>query len=346
MKSIEWCGNSVRFIDQTRLPSEELYVVTDDYRILADAIRTLKIRGAPVIGIAAAYGVALASLKSAGTDSHSFRSQVKNAISELASTRPTAVNLFWALQRMEQVLDKSQTIEDARSTLVKEAVAIHHEDAEQCRRIGENGLDLVPQRASILTYCNTGALATGGEGTALSIIAAAHRIKKSVKVYVCETRPALQGARLTTLELMNYGIEVILLTDNMAGFLMYQEKIDMVLVGADRIATNGDTANKIGTYNLAVLANYHNVPFYVAAPSSTIDTSIASGAEIPIEQRDGQEVVEVLGMRIAPVGVQTSSPAFDVTPSDLITAIITDKGVHRPPFLFRSDDSVLQRSAK
>ncbi len=332
MKSIEWCGDAVRLIDQTKLPQEERYVTTDDYKVLADAIRTLKIRGAPAIGIAAAYGVALAAVKYPSNDFKAFRSHLQQAINELSSTRPTAVNLFWALNRMERAVSRAQTVEQARKLLVEEALTIHREDAEKCQLIGTHGLELIPQRASMLTYCNTGALATGGEGTAQSIITTAHRHRKSIIVYVCETRPALQGARLTTWELTKAGIDAILITDNMAASLMRQKKIDVVVVGADRIAANGDVANKIGTYNLAVIAKYHGIPFYVAAPTSTIDPLIASGSDIPIEQRDGKEITEGFGKTIAPKGIKVFSPAFDVTPADLITAIITEQGIHTPPF--------------
>ncbi|MGA2622414.1 MAG: S-methyl-5-thioribose-1-phosphate isomerase [Bacteroidota bacterium] len=334
MKSIEWLGSSVRFIDQAKLPLEEAYITTDDYSVLAEAIRTLKIRGAPAIGIAAAYAVALASLKFTDSDVRAFRSHVRKAMDELASTRPTAVNLSWALNRMQQVAGRATTVVEGRDELVQEAISIHREDADKCRRIGEHGLALIPPRASILTYCNTGALATGGEGTALSIITTAHRCARVIRVFACETRPALQGARLTTWELMRAGIEVTLITDNAAASLMQQKKIDLIIVGADRIAANGDTANKIGTYNLAVLARYHGIPLYVAAPTSTIDASMASGEEIPLEQRSGWEVAEVFGKQIAPAGVQTLSPAFDVTPSELISVIITEDGIYRPPFNF------------
>ncbi len=332
MKSIEWLGSSVRFIDQAKLPLEETYITTDDHSVLAEAIRTLKIRGAPAIGIAAAYGVALASLKFTDSDVRTFRSHVRKAADELASTRPTAVNLSWALTRMQQVAVRAPGVKEGRERLVQEAITIHHEDADKCRRIGEHGLTLIPQRASILTYCNAGALATGGEGTALGIITTAHRSAKVVRVFACETRPALQGARLTTWELMKAGVDVTLITDNAAASLMQQKKIDLIIVGADRIAANGDTANKIGTYSLAVLARHHGIPLYVAAPTSTIDASMKSGREIPLEQRDGREVTEVFGKQIAPEGVQTLSPAFDVTPCELISAIITEDGIYRPPF--------------
>ncbi|MBI4549150.1 MAG: S-methyl-5-thioribose-1-phosphate isomerase [Ignavibacteriae bacterium] len=334
MKSIEWLGDQVRLIDQTKLPLEETYLETDDYTILADAIRTMKIRGAPAIGIAAAYGIALAALKFFGSDFQLFRSHVEHAINELSSTRPTAVNLFWSLQRMKNVLDTVNSVETARKKLISEALNIHREDEEMCRKIGEHGATLIEHNSTLLTHCNTGALATGGEGTAQSIITTAHRQGKSIKVYATETRPALQGARLTTWELLKNGIDVTLITDTMTAFLMKQRKIDLVVVGADRIASNGDVANKIGTYNLAVIAKHHGVPFYVAAPSSTIDSTTASGDSIPIEERSPDELMEGFGRRIAPEGIKVYSPAFDITPASFVTAIITEQGVHKPPFNF------------
>lgn len=339
MKSIEWLGDRVRFIDQTKLPLEESYIETTDLHLLADAIRTLKVRGAPLIGIAAAYGVALAAIKSTEKDLSAFRINVKSAIEELLSTRPTAVNLSWSLKRMERMLELSSSIEDATQAMVAEAIAIHREDEEMCKRIGENGAALVPQRAGILTHCNTGALATGGLGTAQSIITTAFHQGKSIQVYADETRPLLQGARLTSWELMREGIAVTLITDNMAAFVMKQKRVDLILVGADRIAANGDVANKIGTYSLAVLAHHHKIPLYVAAPSSTIDPSIETGHGIPIEERHAHEITEGFGKRTAPEGIKVYSPAFDVTPAALVSAIITEKGVHRAPYTFaRQED--------
>ena len=334
MKSIEWSNGSVRFIDQTRLPLEEVYIQTDDYAVIADAIRTLKIRGAPLIGVAAAYGVALAALKFNYSDLQLLKQNVHRAIDELASTRPTAVNLFWSLERMKAIIDSAHSAEEGIQSLISEAVAIHREDEEMCRKIGEHGSALIPDNASILTHCNTGALATGGEGTAQSVITTAHRQGKSIKVYVDETRPLLQGARLTTWELKKADIDVTLITDGMGAFLMQQKKVDLVIVGADRIAANGDIANKIGTYNLAVSAHHHNIPFYVAAPGTTIDSSISSGEHIIIEERNATEVTETFGKRIAPDNIKVYSPAFDITPATLITSIITERGVFRPPFHF------------
>ncbi len=335
-KSIEWLGSTIRFIDQTRLPLEETTIETDDYRVVAEAIRSLRIRGAPAIGIAAAYGVALAAAGSNASAISALSRDVEDASDELASTRPTAVNLFAALKRMRNVMEKAASAAQARSLLEAEAIAIHREDAEKCRRIGEHGAALVPDPAVILTHCNTGALATGGSGTAQSVITTAARMGKRIRVYAGETRPALQGARLTAWELKRAGIDVTLMTDSTAAAAMRLQHVDLVVVGADRIAANGDTANKIGTYALAVAARHHGIPFYVAAPMTTIDPETASGDQIPIEERSGEEVVQLSGQRIAPSGIRAYAPAFDVTGAGLITAIITEGGVHRPPFDFRA----------
>ncbi len=334
IKSIEWLGDRVRFIDQTKLPHNESYIETSDVQVIADAIRTLKLRGAPLIGISAAYGVALAALSCRSHDLDTFRNTVHATIVELSSTRPTAINLFYALQRMQHVLSQSGSIEDIRSRLIEEAKRIHQEDQEMCRNIGKHGAALIPETAAILTHCNTGALATGGEGTAQSIITTAHRQGKNITVYADETRPALQGARLTAWELMKHGISVTLITDSTGPVLMKQGKVHCVVIGADRIAANGDIANKIGSYSLAVSARYHNILFYVAAPSSTIDRTISSEEKIPIELRSETEITEIAGHRIAPEGASAFAPAFDTVPASLITAIITEKGVHRPPFSF------------
>jgi methylthioribose-1-phosphate isomerase len=334
VRSIEWCGDSVKFLDQTKLPFEEIYIGTKDYHTITEAIRRLEIRGAPLIGIAAAYAVALAGIHSSQQQLRPFTAEIQDVIDELASTRPTAINLFWALERMRHVVTKSSDVDVIQKLLVEEAIAIHHEDEAMCRRIGENGAILIPGTATILTHCNTGALATGGAGTAQSVIVTAARNGKQIKVFADETRPLLQGARLTTWELMKNDIDVTLITDNMAAFLMQQRKIDLVITGSDRIAANGDAANKIGTYNLAVLAQYHAIPFYIAAPSSTIDQSLSSGKLIPIEERHAKEVTSVLGKSIAPDGVNVYAPAFDVTPASLISAIITDRTIFYPPYNF------------
>jgi methylthioribose-1-phosphate isomerase len=334
MKSIEWLGDRVRMIDQTRLPLEEVYIETDSYLEIADAIKKLKIRGAPAIGIAAGFGFALGALQFDGNDRAAFDRQLDEVAAVLSSTRPTAVNLSWALNRMKCVLNENsrRSVKEMKDLLVDEAKKIQSEDIETCRRIGQHGSELVPQRAMILTHCNTGALATGDYGTAQSIIVTAHEKGKQVRVFVDETRPLLQGARLTTWELKKQNIEVTLITDNTAAFVMKQGLVDLVVVGADRIASNGDVANKIGTYNLAVLAEKHKIPFYVAAPISSIDFQLASGADIPIEERDSKEVTEGFGKRIAPDGVNVYSPAFDITPHELLTAIITEHGITRPPY--------------
>ena len=340
ISSIEWLGQSVRFIDQTKLPLEVSTIQTDDFNVIVEAIRTLKLRGAPLIGVAAAYGVALAALTSTASTFSVFRTELDLVIDGFAQARPTAVNLFWSLKRMQYIIHSSLSIESVRASLIAEAIAIHREDAEMCEKIGKHGATLIPQSATILTHCNAGALATGGRGTAVGVITTAYEMGKKLHVFVDETRPLLQGARLTTWELQQAGIEHTLITDNTTAFLFQQGKIDLVIVGADRIAANGDTANKIGTYNLAVLAQYHKRPLYVAAPSSTIDLSIPSGSGIPIEERHAKEVTEGFGTRTAPEGIKVYSPAFDITPADLIAGIITENGIYRFPYDFHTDGIV------
>lgn len=335
-KSIEWLGGSVRLIDQTKLPLEEFFIQTSDWREIAGAIRGMKIRGAPAIGIAAAYAVALAALETSGSPPGDFERRIDSVIAELASTRPTAVNLTWALERMKRVLRSSGRAEEAAPALVREAVVIHEDDRERCRMISRFGATLIGQGSRVLTHCNTGALATGGEGTALGIILEVHRMGRVGRVYFDETRPLLQGARLTAWELMKEGVEATLITDSTAASLMAARLIDTVVVGADRIAANGDTANKVGTYALAVLARHHGIPLYVAAPTSTIDPSLASGSGIPIEERPAEELTVIHGRAVAPPGVRVYNPAFDVTPGDLITAIVTEEGIEKPPFDFSS----------
>lgn len=334
MKSIEWVKGKVRILDQTRLPLEEVYLETDDHHFLADAIKKLKIRGAPAIGIAGAFGIVLGIQKFEGNDKQALTHNFEEVAKILSSTRPTAVNLFWALNRMRSVFQKNihLNIEELKTCLLKEAKRILEDDIVTCQKIGKHGNELIPASTSILTHCNTGALATGGYGTAQSVIVKAHENGKRIKVYVDETRPLLQGARLTTWELMKRGIDVILITDNTAAFVIKQGLVNLILVGADRIAANGDVANKIGTYNLAVLAEKHHIPMYVAAPVSTIDFALPSENQIPIEERDPKEVTESFGKRTAPKGVKVYSPAFDVTPNELITAIITEEGILTPPF--------------
>jgi methylthioribose-1-phosphate isomerase len=334
MKPLEWINGNIQLLDQTKLPLEEVFIKTDDIVVLAEAIKHLAIRGAPLIGIAAAYGVALASLKLKKTEADKIRSYLRSAIDILASTRPTAVNLFWALKRQRCVLDawQANSVAELQKSLLDEALLIHQEDFEMCERISSFGAGLLQQVCSVLVHCNAGALATGGRGTALGIVTKAREDGKLKCVYIDETRPLLQGARLTAWEMKRANIPATLIVDNTAAVLMKQRKIDAVIVGADRIAINGDIANKVGTYNIAVLAKYHEIPFYAAAPTSTIDFQMKTGKEIPIEERDGKEVTEVFGKRIAPEGVTVYSPAFDVTPNELITAIVTDQGIVYPPF--------------
>jgi len=334
MKPLEWINGKLRFLDQTKLPLEEFYCETDNVEVLVNAIKCLAIRGAPLIGIAAAYGVALASLSIKNCSAAEVRSHLLSAIALLSSTRPTAVNLFWALERQRRMLEEWQnnSISYLQERLLNEALRIHKEDAEMCERISSFGAELLPPKCSILTHCNAGALATGGRGTSLGIITKAWELGKLNCVYIDETRPLLQGARLTAWEMKQAGIPSVLITDNTAAFLMQQSKIDSVIVGADRITMNGDVANKVGTYNVAVLARHHGIPFYVAAPVSTIDFTMKTGKDIPIEERDGREVTEILGKQIAPKDIAVYSPAFDVTLNDLISAIVTDKGILYPPF--------------
>jgi methylthioribose-1-phosphate isomerase len=334
MKSIEWTGNMVRFIDQTLLPEKEEYVETTDLAVIEDAIRTLKVRGAPALGVAAAYGIVLGVRASGAKNFDDLKNSFDEVAGRIGATRPTARNLFWAIERLHALLMASagEDIDAIKRLLLEEAIRIHNEDEKMCSMIGSIGAELVPMNAVILTHCNTGALATGGEGTAQSVITTASRRGKNVVVYADETRPLLQGARLTAWELMKNGINVTLITDNAAGFVMKKKKVTLVIVGADRIASNGDTANKIGTYSLALLAKEHRIPFYVAAPTSTFDRTIAGGEDIPIEERNSAEVVEISGKHIAPHGVPVYSPAFDITPANLISAIITERGILRAPY--------------
>jgi methylthioribose-1-phosphate isomerase len=327
--TIEWKRDRIRLVDQTKLPGRFKHVYCTDVSSLWQAIRTMKVRGAPAIGIAGALGVLLASEKSKAKDYRKFKREMRNAIRYLASSRPTARNLFWALERMQEILsaDKSGEIGQIKKILKREAYNVVREDREICRRMARHGARVVKKGDSILTHCNAGGLATADYGTALGVLFEAKKQKKGITVYADETRPLLQGARLTSWELKRAGIKTILICDNMAASLMAKGLIDKVFVGADRIARNGDTANKIGTYNLAVLAAYHNLPFYVVAPTSTIDLRLKNGEKIPIEERDKREVLEFGGKAIAPSGTKVRNPAFDVTPSHLITAIITENGI-------------------
>jgi methylthioribose-1-phosphate isomerase len=326
---IEWLGGSVRLIDQTRLPHEEVYLDFDDYRGVAAAIKDLKIRGAPAIGIAAAYAVALGALRITASEKSAFLKELAAVIDAMAATRPTARNLFFALERMRRAAASEKDVAAIKETLVREAVAIHAEEADATRHLSLFGAGLIGEGWTVLTHCNTGPLATSGSGTALGVIIEAHRQGKKVSVLVDETRPLLQGARLTTWELQKAGVPGTLITDSMAGYFMQQGRVDCVITGADRIAANGDTANKVGTYTLAVLAHENGIQFYVAAPTSTIDMSLATGDDIPIEERRPEEVTHLQGLPIAPEGFAAANPAFDVTPSRYITAIITEKGIVR-----------------
>ena len=320
MDAIRWEEHTLYLLDQTKLPVTEAWIAYTDYRPVADAIRTMVVRGAPAIGIAAAYAYCLAAL--AGED-------LEEARAVLGSSRPTAVNLFWALERMAH---KAEDCGGDPAVLTEEAKAIHAEDVAMCKAIGAYGAAAVPERARILTHCNAGALATGGYGTALGVIRAAHAQGKVKLVYADETRPLLQGARLTAYELVRDHIPATLIADNMAASLMAKGQVDLAVVGCDRMAANGDFANKIGTYSVAVNAHFHGVPFYVALPCSTIDLSLPDGSGIPIEERDRDEVRTLCGVQTAPAEVEVYNPAFDVTPHSLVTGIITEKGVVYPPF--------------
>ena len=331
-KAIEWLEDKLRILDQSKLPHEESFIDLVDYHDVALAIKEMKVRGAPAIGIAAAYGIALGAQTIRGENKDEFLSQLDELVQVFISTRPTAVNLFRAASRMKRAAT-GNNIPEIAGTLISEAKQIHQEEIEATRRLSQLGAELITDGFTILTHCNAGALATGGYGTALGIITAAKEQGKRISVFADETRPLLQGARLTVWELQHEAIPVTLITDSMAGCFMNQGKIDLVIVGADRIAANGDVANKIGTYTLAVLAKENSIPFYVAAPTSTIDLSLPSGAEIPIEQRDPEEITHIQGIRIAPEGTNVANPAFDVTPHTYISAIITEKGIIREPYL-------------
>jgi methylthioribose-1-phosphate isomerase len=336
LPTIAWRNNSVIMIDQRKLPGQEVYVRCRTYIQVAQAIEKMVIRGAPAIGIAAAYGLALGFLSARGDTGRSLDRDFEKIYARLERTRPTARNLFWALERMRGAYEKNRGhgVRALQRALLAEALAIETEDAEINRRIGEHGRDLLEDGQTVLTHCNAGALATAAYGTALGVVRAAVSQGKKIRVYADETRPFLQGARLTVWELEKDGIPVVLVTDGMAGWLMARGEVGAVIVGADRIACNGDTANKIGTYGVAVLARENGVPFYVAAPMSTIDTALEDGQGIPIEERKAEEVREVGGRLITVAGVEVRNPAFDVTPAKFITAIVTERGVFRPPFRF------------
>ena len=334
MDTMRWLDGELHLLDQTKLPGAAEYICCNDYNIVAEAIKRLSVRGAPAIGAAAAYGLVLGAMGLEAGNTSEFIAGVERVAGDLAATRPTAVNLTWALNR---VLDRVKNSlpaepEELLKIMLNEAHTIFNEDFEGNLAMGKYALELIPQGARILTHCNAGALATAGYGTALGVIRAAREAGKNISVYADETRPLLQGARLTAWEMVQEGIPVTLITDNMAGYLMARGMVDLVVVGADRIAANGDAANKIGTYGVAVLAKEHGIPFYVAAPLSTVDMSLPSGSDIPIEERHPGEVTHFAGQMVAPEGVKVWNPAFDVTPARLIAAIITDRGLVRPSY--------------
>jgi methylthioribose-1-phosphate isomerase len=336
LPTIEWQQDAVVMVDQRKLPTREIYVRCTTAAEVGRAIKTMVIRGAPAIGVAAAMGIALAMNRSRATGTRQLATEFQKTCDLLAATRPTAVNLFWAIDRMKRTFAEAAqagaSVQEIRTRLGAEAQRIHDEDLASCRAIGACGADVVPQRARILTHCNAGALATAGYGTALGVIRAAAEAGKTVEVLADETRPFLQGARLTAWELLRDGIPTTVITDSMAGALMRDGLVDFVVVGADRIAANGDVANKIGTYGLAVLAREHGIPFYVAAPLSTIDLATSDGSRIPIEERAAREVTHVGGVRVAADGAGVRNPAFDVTPARLVTGIITERGVFAAPY--------------
>jgi len=337
IKTVEWTDEGVRMLDQRILPMEEKYLTLRSYDEVADAIKKMVVRGAPAIGVSAAMGLALGAKQSVGTSIADLEYDFDYMCEVMGQTRPTAVNLFWAIERMRACLRRAKAettdVEEAKRRLVVEAQTIYKDDIEANRSLGRFGGELIPDGATVLTHCNAGALATAGDyGTALGVIRGAIDAGKRVAVIADETRPFLQGSRLTAWELAKDEIPVTLITDNMAGHVMKQGKVDVIVVGADRIAANGDTANKIGTYMVAVLAKQHNIPFYVAAPISTLDLTLSSGEEIPIEERDTREVTHIREHQLAPDGIEVQNFAFDVTPNELIAAIITDKGVARQPY--------------
>ena len=336
LPTIDWKDDAVVMIDQRKLPTAEIYVTCKTAKDVAKAIKTMVIRGAPAIGVAAAMGIALGMRRSTATGTKQFVTEFQRICDLMAATRPTAVNLFWAIDRMKKTFaDSAQrglSVAELKVRLEDEARAIHDEDVQSCRTMGAHGASLVPESARILTHCNAGALATAGYGTALGVIRAAAEQGKRVAVLADETRPFLQGARLTAWELVKDGIDTTVITDNMAASMMRLQQVDLVVVGADRIAANGDVANKIGTYGVAVLAKEHGIPFYVAAPISTVDLGTPDGSRIPIEERSDREVTHVGATRVMPEGARIRNPAFDVTPSRYVTAIITERGIARAPY--------------
>lgn len=349
IKTVEWTNEGVRMIDQRLLPTEEKYLMLRTYEEVAEAIKKMVVRGAPAIGVSAAFGLALGARQSVGTSVADLEDDFVYICEVMSKTRPTAVNLFWAIERMRMAFNRekarTQDVEEIKANLVTEALNIYQEDIAANRAIGHFGAPLIPDGATVLTHCNAGALATAGDyGTALGVIRGARDAGKRVAVIADETRPFLQGLRLTAWELAKDNIPVTVITDGMAGHVMKGGKVDCVVVGADRIAANGDTANKIGTYMVAVLARENNVPFYVAAPITTLDLSLSSGDQIPIEERDAREVTHIGSHQLGPEGVEVHNPAFDVTPNEFISAIITDRGVARAPYVASLEELIREKS--
>jgi methylthioribose-1-phosphate isomerase len=334
IQTLEWTDQGVRFIDQTKLPTEEIYVTCTTHEQVADVIRNMVVRGAPAIGVAAAMGIALGVNHSTAESTGDLQRDFEQVCDLIGKTRPTAVNLFWAIRRMRETFERIRIrpIPQIKQALIEEAQRMHAEDIAANQAMGRHGAILMPSEGGVLTHCNAGALATAGYGTALGVIRAAVEQGKKIHVYADETRPFLQGSRLTAWELMKDGIPTTVISDNMAGAMMKQGKIGAIVVGADRIAANGDVANKIGTYTVAILAQEHGIPFYVAAPISTVDLSCAEGSKIPIEQRHPKEVTHIAGKQMVPDGVEVENPAFDVTPAKYVAAIITEKGIARAPY--------------
>ncbi len=334
IQTLEWTDSGVRFIDQTKLPTEEVYVNCTTYEQVADVIRNMVVRGAPAIGVAAAMGIALGVKNSKAENGAELKKDFDQICDVIGKTRPTAVNLFWAIRRMQDKFEylRMRPINQIKQSLIEESQRMHAEDIAANQAMGRHGATLMPSSGGVLTHCNAGALATAGYGTALGVIRAAVEQGKKIHVYADETRPFLQGSRLTAWELNKDGIPTTVISDNMAGAMMKQGKIGAVVVGADRIAANGDVANKIGTYTVAVLAKEHGIPFYVAAPFSTIDMETADGSGIPIEQRDAREVTHIAGKQMVPDGVEVENPAFDVTPAKYVTAIVTERGIAKAPY--------------
>src|SRR5690242_12058277 len=334
IQTLEWTDQGVRFIDQTKLPTEEIYVNCTTYQEVADVIRNMVVRGAPAIGVSAAMGIALGVKNSKAENVGDLKRDFDQICDVIGKTRPTAVNLFWAIKRMQQKFEtlRVRPVEQIKKALIEEGQRMHAEDIAINQAMGKHGAALMPASGGVLTHCNAGALATAGYGTALGVIRAAVEAGKKIQVYADETRPFLQGARLTAWELVKDGIPTTVISDNMSGAMMRQGKIGAVIVGADRIAANGDVANKIGTYTVAVLAKEHGIPFYVAAPISTVDLETSDGSKIPIEQRNAAEVTHFAGKLITPEGVSIENPAFDVTPAKYVTAIVTERGIARAPY--------------